>query len=178
MPNEWPGMVWLQRGAEEILSRLQPDVPPKDRVHVFSPAVNYNSRVARATREYIRRLPRSTGILCTNIGMASDILGLAREVGVRCPEDIGVIGVPSMDYFVPLAGIDTVEFDWTAYLLDALHRVMQPEWPAIREWVKPSLVCRGSTGRASRQENSRCSLKAGRGNGVAGTAADSPRRRL
>jgi DNA-binding LacI/PurR family transcriptional regulator len=157
--HEWPGALLLQKGFVEAVTQCHGEYVPARDLYLYPGGVGHFSDKARVAREFVGSLSPATAVLCTNMSMANEIIGFTREVGLRCPTDVGVIGVPYMDYDVPLAGIDTVEFDWTGYLLSALDRVMQPDWPTIREWVEPRIVCRGSLNSVMASKQQRPSSK-------------------
>lgn len=145
MEPDWPGARLMWRGFQEAVEHYRGRCASDEHLYVCPRDILSHPPATRQAREFVQGLPPGTGVLCTNLGIAHDLVALAREAGRRCPQDVGVIGTPYMDYHVPCEGLDTVEFDWVAYLLDALGRVMAPDWPEIREWVPPRLVHRGAT---------------------------------
>jgi DNA-binding LacI/PurR family transcriptional regulator len=145
LPDEWPGARLLEHGFVEAVRHYHGQSAGNNVVMLYPNKVGNYLPATQAAQELVRGLPTSTGLLCTSLSVAKGIGEFAQEAGRQCPGDIGVIGTPYMDYHKRYEGIDTVEFDWVTYLLNALDRVMAPDWPEIREWVPPRLVRRGTT---------------------------------
>lgn len=99
-----------------------------------------------------------TAVFATNDLMALGVLGAARELGVRVPDELSIVGFDDI-LAAAFAGppLTTVRVDVvdimthaTSLLLDTIAGV-QPAVP--RAWV-PALVVRGSTGPHARPERS------------------------
>jgi DNA-binding LacI/PurR family transcriptional regulator len=142
--QDWPGARLMQQGFEEATRSSGEGKAPTYGTYVY-PINDHLPECAQAIRNYMRGLSPSTGILCTNTFIANGIIAFAREAGLRCPDELGIVTAPWMDFHIPFEGLDTVEFDRTGYLLKALDAVMRPEWPVIREYAEPRIVRRGST---------------------------------
>ena len=77
--------------------------------------------------------------------VADFVVRFARELGRRCPEDIGVIGVPYLDEIHDeCEGVDTIEFERMEALNEAIDLATKDTWSGVRRWLAPRLVKRGT----------------------------------
>ncbi|HZD01882.1 MAG TPA: LacI family DNA-binding transcriptional regulator [Actinomycetes bacterium] len=104
----------------------------------------------RAAAALLARRPRVTAIVAANDLLALGVLDAAAELGLRCPDDLSVIGVndvPLADRLQPpLTTIRVAEYDLghqAARLL--LAHIEHPERPAETVVTTPELIVRGST---------------------------------
>jgi hypothetical protein len=141
LTREWPGAQILVRS---FLRTPAPARGAAPRELLFPSSTRDNRAHPAAALRLIRDLPPATGILCTNALMGNDMIRLVREAGRAVPGDLGLLSVPCIDCETPSEGVDTLEFDPPAYLLDALRRIMAADWPVLRERVAPRIVARGS----------------------------------
>ena len=49
-------------------------------------------------RKIVRSLKPSTGLLCNNMALANILLRYLRDADRQCPEEIGIIGVPYIEW--------------------------------------------------------------------------------
>lgn len=104
----------------------------------------------RAATVMLAKRPRVTAIVAANDLVALGVLDAAAEAGLRCPEDLSVIGVndvPLADRLQPpLTTVRVAEYDLgrqAARLL--LAHIEHPERPAETVVTAPELIVRGST---------------------------------
>ena len=104
----------------------------------------------RAAATLLARRPRVTAIVAANDLLALGVLEAAAAAGLRCPEDLSVIGVndvPLADRLrPPLTTIRVAEYDLghqAARLL--LAHIEHRERPAETVVISPELIIRGST---------------------------------
>jgi LacI family transcriptional regulator len=94
---------------------------------------------------------RPTAVVAANDLIALGVIEAAEEAGLRCPEDLSVVGfndMPFVDRFRPaLTTIRIPEYDIgrrAAAML--LARIEQPDAPPETVLIAPELVVRASTG--------------------------------
>jgi LacI family transcriptional regulator len=104
----------------------------------------------RAAAVLLARRPRVTAIVAANDLLALGVLDAAAAAGLRCPEDVSIIGVndvPLADRLQPpLTTIRVAEYDLgrqAARLL--LAHIDDPERVAETVVITPELIVRGST---------------------------------
>ena len=155
MKNDWPGALILQEGVQEALSLLsgRPSHLPSE--YLYPTGVPQHKPKADEVRRFIASLPPLTALLCSSAGIAREMLTLARELGIDCPGQLGIIGTPYLDYDIPNGEIDTIEFDRQAYLMEAMDQAMALRWGPCRKWVHPMLVSRGTTRRTTQDAPAR-----------------------
>jgi len=142
--NDWPGGQLLQGGFADALRIHRGDYSAEHSFFDFPLYVDKDEAQAEVARRFVRQLTRPTGILCRSVDIADYFVRFIRETELRCPEDVGVIGVPYLDEIYSSEGVDTVEFDRMGSLLEAVDLLAQPTWPRVRKWVAPTVVRRGT----------------------------------
>ena len=145
MKNDWPGALLMQKGLTSELLHLSPTGLPDPPVFIYPTGVPQHEQKAAEVRAFLSHLPPLTVLLCSNVSIAAETLAIARTLGLDCPGQLGIIGMPYLDYQIPTAGIDTIEFDRKGYLLSAMDRVMAPRARQCREWIPPLFLPRGTT---------------------------------
>jgi LacI family transcriptional regulator len=106
----------------------------------------------RAVWSRIRNLsPRPTGIVCCNVEMMAQLLGVMRRDGVRVPDQIALVtlGDAPLNTMVetPLTAVDSNFHEMAAAIVKRLlGRMAYPAAPPQHILVKPVLVVRESTG--------------------------------
>ena len=144
MENDWPGALMMEQGFADAAQRFIHDAPPTPSLFIYPRGVPQHPEKADEVRTFLASLPPQTALLCSNVSIAREILVLASALGLKCPGELGIIGMPYLDYHVSTSGIDTLEFDRAEYLLRAMDRVMAPRWSPYREKVMPSWIRRGT----------------------------------
>jgi LacI family transcriptional regulator len=119
-----------------------------------------------AAKRLLALRPRPTAVLCVNDFMAIALLRVAREQGVRVPEELSVIGfadVPEAAVVTP--ALTTLRQDPKAIGRAAARLLLQRiERPGRAECIRlmPELVVRESTAPAGRESTARCVRAAAR----------------
>jgi LacI family transcriptional regulator len=125
------------------------DLPVDDRL--VPTAQTYSEKEgARLTRALLEQGPEFTAILAGNDLMALGCMDALRDAGLRCPEDVSVVGFNDMDwsdrFTPPLTTIRVPHHDLGALAADLLlERLADPEAEARHVVLPVELVVRGST---------------------------------
>ena len=82
------------KGFKRALSGAKVSIEPE---YVQEAQFNRQSGYQAAIR-LLRMLPRPTAIFACNDLMAMGVLHAARELGVRCPEDLSIVGFDDLDF--------------------------------------------------------------------------------
>ncbi len=115
-------------------------------------SANFTARGAmRAALDLLRREVRPTAVLAESDEMAFGVMAAARQLGLRVPEDLSVVGIDDHDLAEPLALTTVAQPVRTLGELAALHLAGMigdrgQGHPAGRVLVPTMLVVRGSTG--------------------------------
>ena len=80
----------FQRAVKEAGVRIEPEYMPEAR---FDRQSGYE-----AAMRLLRMLPRPTAIFACNDMMAYGVLSAARELNVRCPEELSIVGFDNLDF--------------------------------------------------------------------------------
>lgn len=148
MANDWPGALILEKGVAAALARLRVTDSLSAAPFIYPRGAPARAASRREIIRFLQQLPRRAALVCSSVGIAAELLAFARQAGRPCPADLGIIGLPYLDYDLPTTGIDTIEFDRAGYLARALDRVLAPQWAPCRDWVPPRFVARGSTAKS------------------------------
>lgn len=113
------------------------------------PTIDEGRRLTEALLE--RPGPVPTGIFAQNDLIALGTLEALRHAGLRCPEDVSVIGYNNSFYAAhsqpPLTTIDLPDYDMgqvaASVMIDYIER---PERASVSASTMPRLIIRGSTG--------------------------------
>ena len=118
-------------------------------------ALNYSeSEGARLTRGLLERGPEFTAILAGNDLMALGCIDALREAGLRCPQDVSVVGFNDMDwsdrFSPPLTTVRVPHHELGVRAADLLlERLADPAAEARHVVLPVELVVRGSTAACS-----------------------------
>jgi len=132
-----------EAGYREALFRLGADPDPV-LVRRLDPADT------KQVREYLATA-RPDGVVCANDWTAAHLLGTLRELGVRVPADVRVVGIDDVDYAaflpVPLTTLrqPTRELGAVA-LATMLDRIQRPDLPPRDILLHGELIIRQSCG--------------------------------
>lgn len=106
-------------------------------------------------KRLIQRQPEVTGIICINDAMALGVIAAAAEIGLRCPEDVSVVGFGDAaegNYFRPR--LTTFALSSKQVAEKAVETVLQQRKSSnpqpVSLFVAAELVIRESTGTARR----------------------------
>lgn len=145
-PNEWPDSVLLRQGYFEAIADFTGKVLDEQHLITLPNGVDDCPERIAQVDTIIRSLPPSSAILCNNMSLADVLLRFLRKGGRQCPEDIGLIGIPYIDWpgTAPNHEIDTLEFDRAHILIKAVEYIHRPSWTKIQEYVAPTIQHRGT----------------------------------
>ena len=149
MPGDW---YWSrERGAafrREVAAQGGALVPS------FEPADGRASAV-EALRQWVRTLPRPCGVFAANDEMALRVMALARQEGLRVPQDLALVGVDDSARCTKVEPtLTSVAPDWEAgafLAAEALDQLLKGRGIEGRRTFCPlGLVSRGSTCRTAK----------------------------
>jgi LacI family transcriptional regulator len=123
---------------------------PDPRLVSFATAFSIAEGV-RCGREIVARPDPPTAIVAGNDMLALGCYSAMEEAGLRCPEDISIVGfndMPFIDRFSPpLTSVRIPHYDIGTHAAELmLERIERPESPLKALLLAPELVVRGSTG--------------------------------
>ena len=104
LSNAMDRLKGFQRALKEAGIHIEPEYMPEAR---FDRQSGYE-----AAMRLLRMLPRPTAIFACNDMMAYGVLSAARELNVRCPEELSIVGFDNLDF--------------TEFTAPALTTVQQP----------------------------------------------------
>jgi LacI family transcriptional regulator len=104
----------------------------------------------QAARALLTRTPRPTAVVAANDLIALGVIEAGEELGLRCPEDLSVIGfndMPFADKFTPpLTTVRIPEYQIGLRAAELLQsRIESPDRQPETVLITPDLVVRGST---------------------------------
>jgi DNA-binding LacI/PurR family transcriptional regulator len=124
--------------AASVASRLGVDL-----VEISAPAATADAVEAATT--LLTGPDRPTGVFCLSDSLAFAVYRAAREVGLRLPEDLSVVGYDDHQLAALVdPGLTTMAWDEDAIVEAAVDQLEDPAAPAPT--FRPELVVRGSTG--------------------------------
>ncbi|MBI2190568.1 MAG: GntR family transcriptional regulator [Planctomycetes bacterium] len=153
MSGDAPFTQLLEKGFAEALAEQGTRY---DRgTHFFElPRIGVEGDAMDRLKAFADRARGSAGVLCKTSQSARLLLVTFRELGLRVPEDIGLIGPELLGPVRSHEPVDTLEFDREGILRRALDEGMQPSASGIRELVAPRLIRRGTIRVISQKETS------------------------
>jgi DNA-binding LacI/PurR family transcriptional regulator len=93
-PPHLPSAAERLKGFESACAEAHLPVGPE-----FIQYASFDTRSGfEAAKRVLRMLPRPTGIFACNDLMALGVLHAARDRGLRCPEDISIVGFDSLEF--------------------------------------------------------------------------------
>jgi DNA-binding LacI/PurR family transcriptional regulator len=107
-------------------------------------------------RDLLTRSPQVDAIFASNDQMALGALRAARDLGIRVPQDLGIVGfddIPESSYFYPsLSTVRQNAEDLGAIAVDQMCNMIRArqqgkEYESDVVWVKPRLIVRNSSNR-------------------------------
>lgn len=123
--------------AASVASRLGVDL-----VEISAPAATADAVEAATT--LLTAPDRPTGVFCLSDSLAFAVYRAAREVGLRLPEDLSVVGYDDHQLAALVdPGLTTMAWDEDAIVEAAVDQLEDPAAPAPT--FRPELVVRGST---------------------------------
>ena len=144
-PFEWSSNIARREGYEKALRELS--LEPRI-IYMPDTTIDYG-------KEYLpialKKYPDNTAIVAVNDATAIGIINKARELGLKVPEDIAVVGFDDIDWAsISYPQLTTVH----VYLKEmgrlAAHRLIEiienPESPPVRISVTTKLIIRNSCG--------------------------------
>lgn len=107
----------------------------------------------RCATELLSQTPPPTAIVAGNDMLALGCYTAAERLGLRCPDDISIVGFNDMPFIdrlsPPLTTVHVPHYELGAHAADLLlERMTQPGTPLKIVLLAPTLVVRGSTGPA------------------------------
>jgi DNA-binding LacI/PurR family transcriptional regulator len=143
-PTLWYEGVERVLGWQEALTAARAEMPPVSHGD-WSAASGY-----AAAKELLQRSPGVTAIFVANDSMALGTLHAMHELGLRCPDDISLVGFddyPEAEFFSP--GLTTIRQDFDAIgqqAVELLLQVIEDGGPRTQHVVlPPQLIVRAST---------------------------------
>ncbi len=138
-----------REGFEEGLAQFGIKLDPG---YVAEGDYTFDSGLRYAT-ELLHLYPRPTGIFAANDEMAAGVLQAIRMAGMRCPEDVSVIGYDDFQLAVSLwPRLTTIHSPSQDFAFHAARRLLgKDNSEAISRPLAPWLVVRESTGPAPTQ---------------------------
>jgi LacI family transcriptional regulator len=111
---------------------------PADRARLWNPEAPVKP-VPRRLAQWLRGLPKPTGVLCCHLGGGGYIIRCCRALGLRVPEDVAVVGSDDMDLSLAseptltsvLLSVETVGFEAMRLLTDMIAG-RRPASPTVR----------------------------------------------
>ena len=106
---------------------------------------------ARRCRDLLRAAPRCTGVVVANDLLALGCYAALEEAGLRCPEDISIVGFNDMP-FIDRVHPPLTSVAFSHYRIGAeaarlvLERIADRHGPVTATFLQPELVVRQSTG--------------------------------
>jgi LacI family transcriptional regulator len=143
------------RGFQRALSEANIELPLGSiQESRFDPRSGY-----AAAMRLLQRLPRPTAIFASDDLLASGCLAAVQHSGLRCPEDISVVGFDNLEFFEhtapPLTTVHQSGYQvGETACRNLLKRIENPELPAQRVVLPTELRVRNSTGPAERSSRS------------------------
>jgi LacI family transcriptional regulator len=109
----------------------------------------------RAVQELLKKHPQITAIFAANDDSAIGVLNAARDLGLRVPQDLSVIGFDNIDLsreIMPSLSTVHVNKSWLGMLgvRQLLERAQNPDQPKLTVVVSTQLMPRESTAQCSR----------------------------
>jgi LacI family transcriptional regulator len=135
---------------EAFLEALEDRGVPVDENLIPTAETYSESEGARLTRALLERGLEFSAILAGNDLMALGCIDALREAGLRCPQDVSVVGFNDMDwsdrFSPPLTTVRVPHHELGVRAADLLlERLADPEAPARHVVLPVELVVRGST---------------------------------
>jgi LacI family transcriptional regulator len=125
--------------AAEVASRLGVDL-----VEIAAPAATVDA--VEVAAELLAAPQRPTGVFCLSDSLAFAVYRAAREMGLRLPDDLSVVGYDDHQLAALVdPGLTTMAWDEDAIVAAAVEQLAGPAEPA--PLFRPELVVRGSTAR-------------------------------
>ena len=119
-----------------------------------------SSSAAQAVKKLITRYPQMDAVFVANDQMALSVLQAACQIGLRVPEDLGVIGfdniVESAYFWPPLSTIEQDQYNLGRVAVVEITKIIESGWQdqeavdPMSIMLTPALVARQSTVRANR----------------------------
>lgn len=119
--------------------------------HVFEETAGANAPYEKQFKTWLKRLPKPLGVFATVDAQAFWVVQVARQIGLRVPTDVAVVGVDNHEWAattsrVPLSSVDP---DWEQIgyrAARALDQLMHGKPPPPAQWIPPlGVVKRAST---------------------------------
>lgn len=119
--------------------------------HVFDHSTGDGATYPKHFAKWLMRLPKPVGVLAAVDAQAFMVVQVARELGLRVPNDVAVVGVDNHEWAattsrVPLSSVDP---DWEQIgyrAARALDGMMHGTPPPPAQWIPPlGVVTRAST---------------------------------
>ena len=139
-------------GFQRVLAEAGVNLPPE---YIQEARFTSESGYSAAMR-LLRMVPRPTAIFACNDLLASGTLSAAEHLGLRCPEDLSVVGFDNLEFVEHTAPALTTVHQ-SGYQIGAtacrplLERIADPSRPPAREVLPTELKVRNSTARPSGQ---------------------------
>ena len=105
----------------------------------------------RAAQQLLQRYPQITAIFCVNDDSAIGVMNAVRDLGLRIPDDISVIGFDNIDVakeLTPALSTIHVHKSWLGILgvRHLIDRILNPNQPRIITTVSTQLIVRDTGG--------------------------------
>jgi len=128
--NLIPTFLRLAKPRNPAKSNL---VFPTDRAFLWNPEASVEP-VPRRLAQWLKELPKPTGVLCCHLGGGGYIIRCCRALGLRVPEDVAVIGSDDTDLSLAseptlttvLLSLETVGFEAMRLLMDMIAGRLPP----------------------------------------------------
>jgi DNA-binding LacI/PurR family transcriptional regulator len=99
-------------------------------------------QASAATIELLRRCPDVTALFATNADLSTGVIFALQQLGVRCPDDVSVVGFDDLEYFeivpVPLTTVRQPSYQVGACAVDILGKLIAGEPPPRAPFLLPT----------------------------------------